>query len=190
MARNFRHFLSSNKGASLLTLAFFFIVLIYVGHFILTRLFDKSIYKGFGYSIVVPPGWEQKKVDNETVMFICPEKDPLDESSLALISFFSKRIEGALWMDDYIRDVKESLRDQGLKIIEKGQIKMSGQIAQWILYRNSNPDLLVLTFYIIDDFNRLFRIQYVTKPEYFAYYRQLFERVRESFRINMLGLSI
>jgi len=63
---------------------------------------------------------------------------------------------------------------------------VDGIVSKWVLFQNETPPLTIMTFYIVDDFNRLTRIQFMTHPRDFGRYRTLFESFKESLKYKKL----
>ena len=166
--------------------AIIFALIVFVGRVAIHKLFDKSVHKGDGYTISVPEGWEKNEIDADTVMFIAPERDYIKETPVAMISVYSKMSKGALWIEDLWPKVLSSLKQERIEILKKGEIKIDDIVSKWVLFKKEEEDLLVLTFYLVDEFNRMYRLQYATKMDKFKDYRQTFEDMKDTFKIKKI----
>lgn len=148
-------------------------------------LFDPTVHRTQWYSVKVPEGWK-KEISQDEVLFISPEKNIFTEVPEAFFSIYAKKAEGALFLDDIMIQVMESLHQMNGEVLKHGEIKVDGQVSKWVLFHNTDPDLVILTFYITDDFNRLFKIQFSSNPKKFKQYRPIFEEFKNSFKFKQI----
>jgi hypothetical protein len=173
-------------GASINPVALFLLVgFLFAIHVITNKLFDKSVYRGMWVTVKVPPGWE-KQIHGEEVMFVSPDMDYINQRPEAIFSVYAKQSPGALFLEDFIIEVQESLMKEKGKILQQGDITLDGIHAKWILFQYDEPDLVMMTFYIVDDWNRMTRLQYITKSSLFSKYRPQFEQFKDSLKIKKL----
>ena len=164
----------------------FLLILFVVGKIISARLQGAPIYKGPWYTVAVPEGWDKKKEEDE-IIFLCPVEDVYADVPEAMFSIYAKKVPGTpLWLDDLFIEVIESLQGADGKILDKGEIKIDGEIGNWVLFRSDDPPLVILSFYLVDDNNRFTKIQYITQPDDFKKYRPEFEKFRASFKFKKL----
>jgi len=186
--RELRKILVCRRGFSLKLLIFLMVLIIAV-KFSWKNFIDETVYRGKGFSIKGPAGW-QKIIDkkNHTVTYICHEKDFETERPEALMVFYSEKTSSSIFLEDYIIRVVDSLYQTGLKILDRGEIKIDGVIFKWVLYSNKEPELTVLSFYGVDDYNILYQIQYATVPNKFGKHRKVFEEVKGTFNFSSFGM--
>ncbi len=153
--------------------------------YIIKNLHDPTVYKGSWYTVKIPEGW-QKRQEKDEVLFISPEVDVLTDTPYAIFSIYTKAAQGALFIEDYMQQVFEMLSQANGQIVDKGEIKVDEEIAQWVLFHQHEPALVYLTFYVVDDYNRLTRIQFVSTPNKFQKYREEFEKFKGSLKFKRL----
>ena len=153
------------------------------GRAIIQTFFDKSVHRGPWYNVNVPVGWE-KTVDGEQVTFTSPEKDVFTEAPLAIFTIYAKKSTGALFIEDLMIEIIESLPKLGAELIDKGEIKIDNQISKWVLYRHKESEMVVLSFFMVDDFNRLTKLEMVTTTKKFTQYKPEFEKFKASFKFT------
>lgn len=158
------------------------VFLIFIVRMITSHIYDPTIYRGPWYKVKIPEGWV-KEVQEDEVVFKTPKKDFLGNPE-AFFSIYGYQSRGALFMDLFLPDILESLAKQDGELLQKGQVKIDGVVASWTLFRHNDPDLIVWTFYAIDEHNRLTKVQMITKSEYFKRYRPVFEEFRDSIKFK------
>ncbi len=151
------------------------------GRSVFQYLFDKTVYRGPWYQVTVPVGWS-KTVKDDEVIFSSPEKDLFTEIPDATFSVYAKKSTGALFIEDVITEVLEALPKVNAELIDKGEFKIAGVISKWVLFYQKETNLTVLTFYFVDDFNRLTKIELVTTTRRFTQYQPEFEKFKSSFK--------
>lgn len=149
------------------------------------RLFDKSVYRGDGFSVVKPKGWDMQK-DKAEITFFSPEKDVYTEAPVAIFSIYSEKQTGALFMDDLFPEILGSIQKQGGKILSTGSEKIDGQPSQWVVARFDKMDIAVVTLYLADDFNRLTKIQFIGKVKKFKAYGKEFDDFKKGIRLKKM----
>ena len=163
------------------------------------KFFNRTnYYKGEKYSIVFPSGWHKIQRNIEPtlstielkspaleVVVVSPDTD-LENLQLlkASIGVQVLKPSRAIWIEDELPYIKEFLEQSGYTIIEKGQIKIDEQIANWLLYYDADQTVLTMDFYIATEFNIIYRIQYKTNFDHFNDYRPQFEAAKDTFKFN------
>lgn len=160
----------------------FLIVILFVAKLVAGRIYDPTVHRGPWYSVKIPVGW-QKQVEGDEVFFRSPEKDALGNPG-AVFSIYGHQSKGALFIEDFFEEVIAALSQQRGQILQRGEIKIDNEISRWVLFRMDDPEWIIWTFYVVDDFNRLTKIQFLSKPKDFAAYRPVFEEFKDSIRIR------
>lgn len=164
----------------------FILVIVLVGlRPLIARLTDRSVFRGPWYTVAVPQGWE-RKIEEDTVSFIAPDENIMTGMPEAVFSIYTKKSSGALFLETLMEEVMTALSQMNGRLLDQGEIMIDGQVSKWVLFLNEEPQIMMLSFYIVDDFNRLTRIQFVTTPRDFKKHRQEFERFKESLRFKKL----
>lgn len=166
-------------------LIFIMVMVILLLRPLIARMTDKSIYRGPWYAVKVPQGWNSRSEDN-TIYFTTPDTNILTGNPEAVFSIFSQKSKGALFIEDLFDEVQASLAKSGAIIRKKGEIKIDKQLSKWILFELQDPPAVILTFFIVDDFNRLTRIQFVSHPNDFSKYRPQFEAFKDSLKFKSI----
>jgi len=161
------------------------IILIYLLRTYLEGLYNPTTHKGPWYAVTIPKGWEKKIVEDE-VVFISPEKDILTDLPEAIFSIYTQKHDGALFIEDLFYEVLNAIKESGNIILKKGAIKIDTQISRWVLYQDNELELIILSFFIVDDFNRFTKIQFVTKIDKFNVYRSTFEEFKDSLKYRKM----
>ena len=158
-----------------------------------SALFKSDKYTGMAYSIKIPQGWIMKRNEGDPglfmtnynsmgkILFETPEKRPDTDISVATITIIEAKLKTPAWLDDIFPEVLQSLSQMRAKIKQKGEIKMDGQIAKWVLYKARKSKDLNLEFYVADEKTGMFKMVYSSDPAGFMKYRKSFEAVRDSF---------
>jgi hypothetical protein len=142
-------------------------------------LFDKSYVKGESFRVRIPKGWTVQKQKNE-IIFTSPEADMVTEMPDAIFSIYAEKQKNAIFMDDFFPEVLASLARENGKVLSTGEELIDKQPAKWILFRYNKPNVAVMTLYIVDDYNRLTRIQYVGAGKHFKEYGKAFDDFKKS----------
>jgi len=164
---------------------FKFAILVLILKFGIAHFMDQSVHKTKWYQVDVPEGWT-KKVSGDEVAFISPDENILTGMPDAIFSIFGEKSTGSLFLGDIIIEVIEQYLKMDGKIVNRGEIKIDGLVAKWILFRNADPDLMIMTFFMVDDFNRLIRIQFTTGAKDFQKFRPIFEKFKDSLKFKKL----
>ena len=161
------------------------VVVIFIMRLMVYHIFDPTIHKTDFYKTKIPKGWKKEIQENE-VLFHSPAKNPKTGQSEAVFSIFGYKSRDALFLEDMIEEVMQSYQQANGRIRDKGQVLFGGTVSTWILYENIEPPLFIMSFFMVDDFNRLIRIQYVTSPEKFKEYRPQFEAWKDGIEFKKL----
>lgn len=161
------------------------IITIFLIKLTINSIFDKSIHKGPFYKVKVPVGW-QKEVQEDEVSFYSPDTVFMTGQPEAIFSIYAIQSKGALFIENVMTDVVGQLNHTPGKILDQGEIKIDRYVSKWILFRSDSPKLVMMMFFVVDDFNRLTRIQYTTVPEKFKDYRPAFEAFKDSIKFKGL----
>ncbi|MFP4472659.1 MAG: hypothetical protein ACLFPX_02140 [Candidatus Omnitrophota bacterium] len=157
------------------------VLIIFAARAAVHNLHDPFRYKGPWYTVNRPVGWKVEEVENE-VLFKSPKtRGAVPE---AIFSIYGIKPEQAIFMEDFFAEVLEQLRYQKGELLDKGQIEIDGQVSHWTLFKNRTPPLAILTFYTVDDFNRLTKIQYIAPYQTFDDYREKFDAFKDSFQFK------
>lgn len=161
-----------------------YIVLIIVGvRTFAPRLFDRTIVRGESFSAKIPQGWSVKK-DQHEITFTSAETDLVTDMPVAIFSIYAEKQKGALFMEDFFPEVIAALQKENGDILKTGDQLIDGQTAKWVLFRYNKPDIAVLTLYIVDDYNRLTRIQFVGTLKKFEKYGKVFDEFKKSIKLK------
>ena len=162
-------------------------------------IFQSPVYKERGYQVTIPEGWtHSKKLSEEfktegsvyetrVATFVLEKQKKLPEDELdAKLQIYSRKLESAMWMEDEMPEIISYLRKVGMRIIDKGELKIGGSddIAQWVFFHNKATRQLVIEFYLITQGNMFYKLQYTSKDRLFNKYRPDFERFKDSFTIR------
>ena len=120
----------------------------------------------------------------EEVLFISPEVDIFTETPYAMFSIYTQASKGALFLDDYFIQVQEAFAREKGRMMDKGEILIDGQVSKWLLFRYEDPPFAVMSFYVVDDFNRLTRLQLIAQRSKFNDYRKQFEAFKSTFKFK------
>lgn len=162
------------------------VVIFFFARVLITHFYNPTLYSGDYYKIKIPLGWEMKE-KGEEVMFLSPEKDEYTGAPQAIFSVYGYKSRGALFEEDFFPEVLEELKLTPGKLIDKGDIAITDKvIGKYTLFETKDPMYVILTIYIIDDFNRLTKLQYLAKPEFHATYLQDFYEFKGGLKIRGL----
>ena len=162
------------------TKLFWLVIILFAARLFANSIHDPTIHRGRWYTVTIPEGWPKKVQDNE-VFFQSPARDIYGYPE-AIFSIYGVQSRGALFMDMFFEDVLIDLAKQKGRLLDKGQIKIDDQISNWTLFQMQDPEWIIWTFYVIDDFSRLTKIQFMVRPHHFAKYRPVFEAFKDSIR--------
>ena len=155
-----------------------------------------NFFKGQSFTFQHPAGWVKEEremyppfdLKSRTkkfyIAFDCPEKDPQTGQAVASISFFVIKPTMQVWLEDQFAELIQMFASNGFEVLDRGEIKIDDQISNWIVYRDPQNHTLNLEFYVVNDNNILFRIQYSAREDKFAFYRQTFEVARNSIKLS------
>ncbi len=164
-----------------------------------SKLFKSDKVKGYGYTFVIPAGWEKSAELSHEGKYSDPETMtrtivliPVDQKSRkggpnTTISLSSKKLERSFWIEDEFPLIINALTNQGFRIIQKGEIKINEQLSKWVLYQDMGTAQLTLDFYMISENNIFYEIKMITDPENFDKYRPSFEELKSTFKSKMLS---
>lgn len=174
----------ASRSPSNIPILIVYVILLVVGvKTFMPMLFDKSYVKGDSFTVRLPKGWTIQKQKNE-IIFTSPEADLATEMPNAIFSIYAEKQKNAIFMDDFFPELLGSLRRENGKVIGTGEELIDKQIAKWVLFRYYKPDVAVMTLYIVDDYNRLTRIQYVGAGKHFKEYGKLFNEFKRSIKLK------
>jgi len=160
----------------------FLIIIIFAVRLMMNHIYDPTLHRGPWYKVRIPDGWT-KEVEEDEVFFKSPAKDYLGNPE-AIFSIYGYQSRGALFMDLFFPDVISSLAKQNGKLLQHGQVKIDGVVSNWTLFRHHEPELIIWTFYSIDDHNRLTKTQMICKPDHFAAYRPVFDTFKDNIKFK------
>ncbi len=156
-----------------------------------------GFHRGDGFTVNFPPSWIKNKdwvveprfnlkskFEPYSVTYVTPEQDPDTLEPYASISIYRTKPDMQIWLEDEFPNIVDTFYNNGYDVLDKGEVKIDNQLAKWLVYRDNRKGLLNLEFYIVNDNNVLFRIQYCARDDKFSQYRPLFEGVRESIKLN------
>ena len=147
------------------------------------KLFDKSYVKGESFSARAPEGWTTQKHKHE-IIFTSAEADLMTEMPYAIFSIYAEKQKNAIFMDDFFPEMLASLKRENGKVLGTGDELIDKQKAKWVLFRYNQPDIAVMTLFIVDDYNRLTRIQFVGVGKKFKEYGKLFNEFKKSITLK------
>jgi len=173
-------------------LVIFIGLVIFVKYLSGTGLFEPKNHRGHGYSVSIPQGWKKVKKQKgvvypkgvEVVLFVPKGTDVKTEEPDTYISVFTKKLETPAWIEDEFPGILESIKREGNRVMDKGEIKLDDVISQWVVYYSQKHDALFLEFYIVTDANVFYKMQYSAPSEVFNKLRPSFEELKESFKFR------
>lgn len=167
-----------------------------VKFFLMGGLFKSKEYKGHGYSIIPPAGWQMLKESRgaesvfastqkpKIVTFVTPERDILLDIPEAALSILNVKLDSAMWIEDEFPSIVAALVQAGYNVIDKGQIMIDDQVFHWVFYEDPTGPILNLEFYTVDDVSNLYRVQLTATPEGFGKHRQAFEAAKKTIKFS------
>jgi hypothetical protein len=178
----------STKIAQFLIL--FVIGVIAVKSAIHADFFAPKNYKGKGYAVKIPEGWKIMKEPKGVVYpqgvgvvkFVPKGAAKQTERPDVYISIYTRKLKTPIWIEDEFPDILQSVKKAGFQVMDKGEIKLDGKIAKWLVYHDKRTPALVLEFYLDTDSNLFYKIQYFAHPDKFNKYRLAFEELKDSFK--------
>jgi len=155
-------------------------------------IFIAKSYKGSSFVVPIPAGWEIVKKQKGVIypqgvavaMFVPKGTDLTKKGSITYISILTKKLSSSLWIEDEFPDILLSINQDGHQIMDKGEIKIDGEISKWVVYHDLKTPALVLEFYMVTDNNTFFKIQYSAHPDQFNTARRSFEEMKENFKFR------
>ncbi len=177
-------------------LIWFIVILIFAKYFSSLESFQSRKYKAKGYEVIVPAGWKHSKKYSKKIksknsyqetyiaVFVPVGQERRKEGELeAKISVISMKLESAMWLEDEWPGIIMAIRRAGMKVIDKGEIKIDTKISKWVFFHDKRAKILTIEFYIITENNMFFKLQYSTQDTKFKDYRQGFEKFKNNFKI-------
>ncbi len=162
------------------------VVVLFFVRVVIKHFYNPTIYSGDYYKVKIPLGWEMKE-KGEEVMFLSPEKDEYTGAPQAIFSLSGLKSKGALFEEDFFPEVLEELAHTPGKLIDNGDIAITDKVTgKYTLFETKDPVYVILTIYIIDEFNRLTKLQYLAKPEFHTTYLQDFYEFKGGLKIRGL----
>jgi len=147
--------------------------------------FDPAIHRADYYTVRAPDGWT-KTVEKEEVVWVCPDKELFSNMPEAIFSIYATKPKIPLFLEDVFFDAVSEVKRANGRILDKGEIKIQNALSNWVLFVNEDPKLVILTFYLIDDYNRFIRIQYISHPKAFKKYRETFEKFKSTLQLRKM----
>jgi len=155
-------------------------------------IFASSIHKGKGYLVVIPDGWKKVKKKKDVVypkgvemVTLVPKTIDADRDvPEVFISILTKKLATPIWIEDEWPDILRALNESGMKIKDKGQIKIDEVTTQWVVYHDIKVPALVLEFYMVTDTSVFYKMQYSADPEKFNVFRPVFEEFKSTFKFR------
>ncbi|MBU0467906.1 MAG: hypothetical protein KKD07_08650 [Candidatus Omnitrophica bacterium] len=161
--------------------------------------FDSVTYKGTGYTINFPTGWKTTKeelvdigvyfvsVEDKDVVTFYPEGflNPESGQPEVHMTIASGKLASPAWIQDLWPDIVKAIIDSKVRLIDKGEIKINGQISKWVLFLENGNKKWRLEFYVCDEKNGFIKIIYAADQKEFAEYRKVFEDSKETFLFKM-----
>ncbi len=162
-----------------------------------TGLFEPKYINGNGYKMDFPVGWVKNKefskryrdeedlYETEVFTYETPERNPKTGEPEATLEVYSKKLPSAAWLEDEWGDIIHSIRRARFKILDKGEIKIDGEIFKWAIFHDRKRTVLIIEFYHITEGNMFYKIRYYADPRAFPRHRPAFEAAKESFRLKL-----
>ena len=182
------------KASTKLTkiLVIFIVGVLLIRNAMSSGVFDAKGHKGKGFYVKIPEGWKRVKKQKDVVypegvtvvMFVPKGVDVKHEQPDVYISIFVKKLTTPIWIEDEFPEILSSIRKSGCKIMDKGELKLGGKIAQWVVYHDKKTPALVLEFYMVTDSSVFYKMQYSAHPDKFNKERGAFEELRDSFKFR------
>ncbi len=184
-----------NKCKHIFLSIFLFSILIFTAQ---GCLFKSPIYKGDGYTIIFPEGWEvvetyeggstkkpfYSSAKPQEAKASTPQINELTDKPIAQMSVLVHQLTSAAWIEDDFPQILSTIKKYGYKIIDNGEIKISKQLSKWVFFHNLKEKRLYIEFYMITDNNKLYKIQYQAEDTQFKNFRKFFEQSKESFKFK------
>ena len=170
-----------------------FVILFVIKYTFSSDAFRSKDYKGKGFSVRKPAGWEMvlddkdagifvtESMDSGGVTFLAPNKNTSSTQAPTRISVYEAKLQTPAWVDDIFPEIIRVLVAYKAKIKDKGELKIDGQISKWILYSLPGSRELFLEFFVADEKNGIFKLRLTGEPEGFMKYRKTFDDLRGSF---------
>ncbi len=135
-------------------------------------------------AVVEPPFNMKSKFSPFNVVYACPEEDPNTFLPAATIGVYRIKPDRQLWLADDFPDLVNMFAESGFEILDKGEILIDDQISKWVVYRDNERSRIKLEFFVVNDNNVLYRIQYSTSDDKFAQYRPDFEATKSTIKLG------
>ena len=177
-------------------ICFAVLVLFAIKYFIGIGTFKTTTHKGIGYSIKYPLGWKKIKEESDLGVFVTATIDKnvatfipseIDSTATAgkpgaTVIVASAKLSDPSWIEDLWPDIMAAIIRSGVKVIDKGEIKIEKQIAKWVLFQERAAKIWHLEFYFTDEKNGFYKIMYIAEPRAFDPHRKTFEEGRSPFQ--------
>ena len=176
-------------------------VVLFLGKQLVTSgLFESPTYRGEGFSIICPEGWEKmdKKEkynvstgiflaedDYDTITFIIPfENIPIGRSRTT-ISVFATQTRAPMWIEDIFPSVMQLIMTTpDFQYMDRGELKIDGQISKWVLYQDTVQEVVNMEFYMVDERNGVYKLRYQADLDNFTKHRPAFEKTKDTFTFS------
>jgi len=90
-----------------------------------------------------------------------------------------------MWLEDEMPEIINYLRQAGMYIIDKGEIKIDNEISKWVFFHDKRAQILTIEFYMILENNMFIKLQYSSKDTEFNKYRPEFEELKNNMKVKM-----
>jgi hypothetical protein len=165
------------------------------------NIFKSDWHTGDGYKIKFPAGWvldktQSSKVDffsttykPEQIAYSTQERNGTTDRPAATISMYTNKLAQAMWIQDEFPGMIAAMKAQGLQVKQKGEIKVDNRIHEWVLYKNPSNGTLTMEFYQVDDSNFIYKLSFITYPQYFDKYRPDFEAAKATLKYTRFSFD-
>lgn len=176
------------------------VIIVFAVKFLISMgAFKSTGHKGTGYTITYPEGWIKVNEeivdigvyfnsvqDKDVVTFFPPESmNPETEEPDVHMTIVSGKLEAPSWIQDLWPDISKVIFESKVRIIDKGEIKISDQISKWVLFIEPVTKKWRLEFYVCDEKDGFVKIIYTGSREDFNKYRKAFETSKDTFLFQM-----
>ena len=164
------------------------------------RVFHKGKYNGGHYKMFFPRKWEEGSWMIPTVLpaeslyepelFTAesPKRHKATGTPDASISLFSQKMEQVVWMEDLYPVILREYARSGYAIMQKGEIKIDGNIFKWMLSKNTLRNEVAMDFYHVSDASVFYKIQYASHLDTYNKYRRDFEESKATMQVKITFL--
>lgn len=158
--------------------------------------FKSATYSGDGFSLLPPPGWQELKDSPgvqsvleaaekpSVVTFAAPEKVPGTDTPVAAMSVLAVKLANPTWIDDEFPNIIAAFKQAGFRVLDHGQIQIDTLVSHWIFYQNPRTKWVTMEFYMVNDLNKLFKVQFTSDPDVFNKYRPAFEAAKNTIKFS------